>query len=272
VLSNGEFGQRLVDHARRFGLDFDVLESDWGSPVDLDRLADLFAAGTRLDWVWAVHCETSTGLLADLPRLGELCRTYRTRLCVDAISSLGTLDLDLSGAWLATGASGKALGSYPGISMVFYQEPPPAGGLPRYLDLGELVAAQGVAYTQSSNLVAALDAALTAADWPDRYRQLAAGSSWLAARLRRLGFDVVAAARHAAPGICTVALPAPLDAQVVGERMAADGYLLAYQSGYLRHRNWLQISLMGRWTWPVLRALPAALSRAAQLGNHDEPA
>src|SRR5215472_7147619 len=29
VLSNGEFGQRLVDHARRFGLDFEAVEFPW---------------------------------------------------------------------------------------------------------------------------------------------------------------------------------------------------------------------------------------------------
>jgi aspartate aminotransferase-like enzyme len=30
VLSNGEFGERLIDHARRFGLSFDVLKIEWG--------------------------------------------------------------------------------------------------------------------------------------------------------------------------------------------------------------------------------------------------
>ena len=35
VLSNGEFGERLVDHARRFNLKFDTLAFDWGRPLDL---------------------------------------------------------------------------------------------------------------------------------------------------------------------------------------------------------------------------------------------
>src|SRR5712691_11507264 len=30
ILTNGEFGDRLVDHARRFGLVFDVLRGPWG--------------------------------------------------------------------------------------------------------------------------------------------------------------------------------------------------------------------------------------------------
>src|SRR2546423_2001922 len=35
ILSNGEFGERLLDHARRFSLDFDSLEVPWGQPLDL---------------------------------------------------------------------------------------------------------------------------------------------------------------------------------------------------------------------------------------------
>src|SRR5271157_4027918 len=35
VLSNGEFGERLVDHARRFGLTFDTLQFPWGEPIDM---------------------------------------------------------------------------------------------------------------------------------------------------------------------------------------------------------------------------------------------
>ena len=34
VLSNGEFGDRLIDHATRLGLQFDVYEMEWGEPFD----------------------------------------------------------------------------------------------------------------------------------------------------------------------------------------------------------------------------------------------
>src|SRR5436190_1849902 len=35
VLSNGEFGGRLIDHARRARLDFEPLEFSWGHPLDI---------------------------------------------------------------------------------------------------------------------------------------------------------------------------------------------------------------------------------------------
>ena len=31
ILVNGEFGERIVNHAERFNLQFDKLESEWGS-------------------------------------------------------------------------------------------------------------------------------------------------------------------------------------------------------------------------------------------------
>jgi aspartate aminotransferase-like enzyme/GNAT superfamily N-acetyltransferase len=247
IVAQGEFGERLVDHAGRMGLSFKTVQG--------------FDALPPARWLWTPHCETSTGVLADLPALVKRCDEGGMRLVLDCISSIGTVPLDLSGVYLATGASGKALGSYPGISMVFYQQRPTAapGRLPRYLDLGSYVDADGVAFTQSSNLVEALRAALATRNWPDRYTRLAEASTWLHHRLRRLGFRVVAPLESAAPGVCTIALEP--DAAQVGARMEAEGYLLAYQSGYLRTRNWLQISLMGQWSWPALRALPPALHR-----------
>src|SRR5262245_53230474 len=37
VLSNGEFGKRLVSHARRWGLRFEVLAKAWGQPFDVEE-------------------------------------------------------------------------------------------------------------------------------------------------------------------------------------------------------------------------------------------
>ncbi|MBK6864924.1 MAG: GNAT family N-acetyltransferase [Ideonella sp.] len=69
VLSNGEFGERLVDHARRWRLRFETLHADWGKGFDCTALEEAFAA-TRPSWLWMVACETSTGVRnqLDVPR------------------------------------------------------------------------------------------------------------------------------------------------------------------------------------------------------------
>lgn len=130
VLAYGEFGERLADHAARSGLDHQVLAGPWGAPLPWAAIEDAVAALPAGGWLWTVHCETSTGQLLDLPRLTSLCAAAGVRLCVDAISSVGTVPVDLSGAYLSTGTSGKALGGYPGLSMVFLRElPRPSPGL-----------------------------------------------------------------------------------------------------------------------------------------------
>src|ERR1051325_10928701 len=131
VLSNGEFGSRLVDQARRLKLKFDALEFDWGQPLDLSAVekrlsgahSKASAIGNRqsaIKWLWTTHCETSTGVLNDLDALKKLCAGRNVKLCLDCISSIGTLPVDLDGVYLASCSSGKGLRAYPGISMVFH--------------------------------------------------------------------------------------------------------------------------------------------------------
>src|SRR6185436_18221205 len=99
------------------------------------------------------------GMLNDLAVLKSFARQQRLDLCLDCVSAVGAVPLDLSGVHLASGASGKALASYPGLSFVFYNHDiaPEPDRLPRYLDLGYYAQKNGVPFTHSSNLLAALD-------------------------------------------------------------------------------------------------------------------
>ncbi|MCI0482808.1 MAG: GNAT family N-acetyltransferase, partial [Candidatus Dadabacteria bacterium] len=116
ILSNGEFGERLIDHARRWGLPFDTVEKEWGEGFRRHEVGDAISRDPGTSWLWAVHSETSTGVLNDAGALGEVCAERGVSLCLDCISSLGTVPLDLTGVFMATGASGKGLRSYPGLS------------------------------------------------------------------------------------------------------------------------------------------------------------
>src|SRR5215471_17561160 len=137
ILSNGEFGERLLDHGKRAGLQFKAQEYAWGEAFDLTRVRKALESDTAPKWLWCTHCETSSGVLNDLPRLKALCSEFQVKLCLDCISSIGTTPVDLTGVYLASCASGKGLRSYPGIGMVFYHHDPiPSARLPRYLDLG----------------------------------------------------------------------------------------------------------------------------------------
>lgn len=269
VLNNGEFGTRLVDHARRWGLDFDVYEVPWGAPFDLGEVRRRIEQTPDLRWIWAVHCETSTGVLNDLDALKALCAEFGLKLCADCISSLGTVPVDLQGVYLATGASGKGLRSYPGLSMVFHHHElrPAPDRLPRYLDLGYYAAQDGVPFTFSSNLLHALRVAIRHADWERRFAQVAELGALLRQRLREAGFQLLAPESVAAPAVVTIVLPPELSSVELGRRMEENGFLLSYNSEYLRRRNWIQIALMGECAREKVLSMVNVLKRVAFHGT-----
>jgi aspartate aminotransferase-like enzyme len=246
VLSNGEFGNRLIDHARRFGLHFRTLEIDWGMVFDRDQIFRLLDQEPDIQWLWAVHCETSTGILNDLEMLKSLCLDRGIRLCLDCVSSIGTIPIDLNGIYLASGVSGKGLGAFPGLSMVFYNHEilPLSKDIPRYLDIGLYSISEGIPFTISSNLISALKKALERFDSEDRYRELEKISSWLRGELRKIGFNILAADEHSSPALITIDLPRWISSENLGRLLEEKGYLLSYRSRYLMKRNWIQISLM----------------------------
>lgn len=214
-------------------------------------------------WVWCAHCETSTGVLNDIDALKELCAEHGVKLCLDCISSIGTMAVDLSGVCLASGASGKGLRSYPGVAMVFYHhEPQPAPDrLPRYLDLGFYAEQEGIPFTFSSNLLHALHAAIKHVDWERRFTGLVEMSTSLRTKLLEMGFTLVAKDTRTSPAVVTIHLPPELDSMKIGGLMQEAGYLLSCHSGYLRQRNWIQICLMGECTHEKVISVANALNR-----------
>lgn len=256
---DGEFGARLVDHARRAGLEVDELAVPWGSPLDMDALARRAA---RADALWAVHCETSTGALHDLAGLRRVAAASGIPLALDATSSIGVVPVDLSGVELATCTSAKGLAAYAGLALVFHREPlpPPTRPVPRYLDLRAWVSHDGVPYTHSSNLVRALgEAWRTALGRETLARRVALGRE-LHARLAALGLRPLVEAERASPGIVTLALGAR--AERVGLRLERSGVRTSWRSRYLRERGWLQICLFGDHSAEELALLEQALRRA----------
>ena len=269
VLANGEFGERLIDHALRAGLRFDCERFEWGDSLDAVTLEGLLALHRSARWIWMVHHETSTGVLNDITAAARLARDHGRKLCCDCISSIGVVPVDLRDVFLATGVSGKGLGAYAGLSFVFHRGARRATRVPRYLDLASYAGASGVPFTQSSPLLRALRVAtertLARHDLGDP-----TPSRWLRAELRDLGFRVVAAEECACPGIVTLALSPDDSALLLGDALARAGFEVSYRSAYLRQRNWLQVALMGECAHPKLALLLRAMRELRRQWSVDQ--
>lgn len=267
VISNGEFGERLIDQATRAGLSFETLRFEWGAPflaADIDALAHR----TGADWLWAVHSETSTGVLNDLELLRDVAIRHDLRLCLDCISSIGVLPVDLAGVYLATGVSGKGIGAFPGLSIVVagHQIASANHRLPRYLDLGLYETSDGIPFTLSSNLLHALLVALERSSVDSSLARLTCLSSWLRIALRERGVAILVPDQYASPVVLTLIIPHALSSLDVGQRLKAEGFLLSFESRYLIERNWVQICLMGEHTRADLEPLVDLLGTLAGAG------
>ena len=274
VLSNGEFGDRLIDHARRLGLDFDIIKFDWGKPIEMDTVRRKFDGQGKspYSWLWCAHCETSTGLMVDLDALKQLCGETQSRLCLDCISTVGAVPVDLSGVFLASCASGKGLRAYPGLSMIFYNHeiaPDSAPNLPRYLDLDFYARQDGIPFTFSSNLLHALRAAVRRVNWEKRFSDIEDLSAWLRERLIENGFHPVGNGARVSPAVITLQLPKDIDSVKFGEAMQEAGYLLSFNSEYLRRKNWVQVCLLGEIAREKVVALANAANRVYSKLNPD---
>jgi aspartate aminotransferase-like enzyme len=250
VVANGEFGERLIRQAECAELRCRQLRFGWGRPWCFKEIEE--ALELRPAWIWAVHLETSTGVLNDLPRLTKMAAQYGSSVSADCVSSLGAVDTCDAGQrlFLASGVSGKALAAYAGLAFVFvsHEALVKLGGetiCPTFDLAGALRSAGPVSTLPSSLLMATLGALREHYDGATgrkiRYEHYNELGRWTRMRIREIGLERLAAEQDAAPTISTFPLLSPDFAQ---ECLRA-GFLIAHESDYLRKRNWGQIATMG---------------------------
>jgi len=123
-LSNGVFGDRFANIAERFGAEVTRVKFDWGQAIDPDAAKQALDADPKIKAVLVTHNETSTGVTSDLEAIGAVVRKFDKLLIVDAISSLGCIDLQVD-AWgcdvVATGSQ-KGWMVPPGLAFVSVNE------------------------------------------------------------------------------------------------------------------------------------------------------
>jgi len=117
IAKKGYFGDRLVDMASRYKAQVSVMEKPWGEAFSYEEIK--YEIETKKPAVFAiVHAETSSGVLQPLDGIGDICRQNNCLFLVDAVTSLGALEL-LVDEWkidLAYSCSQKGLSCPPGLS------------------------------------------------------------------------------------------------------------------------------------------------------------
>ncbi|MGE4527389.1 MAG: 2-aminoethylphosphonate--pyruvate transaminase [Rhodospirillaceae bacterium] len=221
VLVNGAYGRRAARICDCAGRAYAVHETPEDAPPAAADVAAVLAADPAITHVFAVHCETTSGILNPLAEIAEAVRAAGRRLLVDAMSSFGALPLDVRGlpCEAVAASSNKCLEGVPGLGFVIARRDALAAAADNAaslcLDLCEQekgLAGNGqFRFTPPVQVVAALHQALRehaaeggVAARGARYR---ANCDRLVAGMRALGFETMLADAVQAPIIVTFRLP-----------------------------------------------------------------
>ena len=123
VIDGGSFGHRWADLCGYYGLPFVHFKVPFAHDLDYDALESTIAA-ERPGVLLCQHDETSSGVLFNVKRIGEICRRHGVSLVVDVISSFlaEPFNMDEIGADICVTSTQKGLNVPPGLSVVFLSE------------------------------------------------------------------------------------------------------------------------------------------------------
>jgi 2-aminoethylphosphonate-pyruvate transaminase len=242
VLVNGAYGERMVTITRRMGRSVEALRWPEDRAVEPDRVAEALRADPAITHVALVHCETTTGILNPLAEIASVVAEAGRQFLLDAMSSFGALDVDLSvipvTAILAS--SNKCLEGVPGIGLALIEPEALARAAGNSPSLSFDLHAQWRGFetdgqwrfTPPVQVVAALVEALRrleAEGGPSarlgRYRE---NFRTLWSGMRRLGFELFLEEALQAPIIATFRMPSsrPLAFRSFYDALAARGFLI----------------------------------------------
>ncbi|QSX29788.1 alanine--glyoxylate aminotransferase family protein [Shewanella cyperi] len=263
VCRNGVFGERMRQNVVRCRGEAVVLDFDWGKPVDPAVVEAALKEHPDARFLAFVHAETSTGALSDAQTLCRLAREHDCLSIVDAVTSLGGVELRVDdwGIDAIYSGSQKCLSCVPGLSPVSFGPRAVAKLKARgtevqswFLDqtlvMGYWSGAGKRAYhhTAPVNALYALHESLRLLaneGLENAWQRHAAMHQELRAGLERLGLEFVVAEAHRLPQLNAVYIPTGVEDAAVRNRLLQNYNLeIGAGLGALAGKAW-RIGLMG---------------------------
>ena len=170
VIRGGKFGERWAEICEAYGVRVLPVDVPYGKSVDPGTVTDLLKREPGVRAVFATHSETSTGAIHDVQALAAIVGATDALLVVDAITSLGVMDLPMD-AWgvdIVVAGSQKAVMLPPGLAFAGLSDKAwarvPESRLPKYYfnftSERKAIEKNQSAYTPAVSLVVGLREAL----------------------------------------------------------------------------------------------------------------
>ncbi|KRG16343.1 2-aminoethylphosphonate--pyruvate aminotransferase [Virgibacillus soli] len=96
IITNGAYGERIVRIAQYMGLPFHEYQVGYDQyPCEAD-IKTILEEDPAITHMIMVHCETTTGIINPIDMVAKLSKEYGKVLIIDAMSSFGGVELDVS--------------------------------------------------------------------------------------------------------------------------------------------------------------------------------
>ncbi|VAX11543.1 Serine--pyruvate aminotransferase / L-alanine:glyoxylate aminotransferase [hydrothermal vent metagenome] len=263
ICQNGVFGGRMKENVERLGATAVMVEDEWGTTIDLNKVEAALKTTPDAKILAFVHAETSTGASSDAKALCELAQKYDCLSIVDAVTSLGGIELRMDDWGIDAIYSGtqKCLSCTPGISPVSFSDKAVAAIKARktpvqswFMDLNLVMgywgknAKRAYHHTAPVNAMYALHEALVMLQneglenaWQRHHKNHLA----LRAGLEAMGLKFIVDAAHRLPQLNSVTIPEGADdAEVRGRLLNEFNLEIGAGLGALAGKVW-RIGLMG---------------------------
>ncbi|MBD1382165.1 2-aminoethylphosphonate--pyruvate transaminase [Metabacillus arenae] len=120
IATNGAYGDRIVQMAKMLNIPVAVSVTDERSSTNLSEIKKILDTDLDITHVAVVHCETTTGMLNPIEEVCRLAKEYHKVTIVDAMSSFGGIQIDVSALridYLISSAN-KCIQGVPGFGFV----------------------------------------------------------------------------------------------------------------------------------------------------------
>ena len=241
VLSQGYFGDRMAQVLAAFGIEHDVVASEWGKAVTPAELEAKVRA-RNYNVVACTHVDTSTGACAPVEEYGQVLEKTGAVFIVDGVCATGGIAerMDAWGLDVVLTAAQKCLGAPPGLCVLVLSEaamekrrglasvPAYYADLLRWLpvmrDPSKYFSTPCVneirAFAEAVRIV--LEEGIE-----ERFERHALHAEAVRAGLAALGFSFFTDPRFLAPTLSVVRYPAGLDDKAFRATLGANGVVVA---------------------------------------------
>ncbi|HSF95485.1 MAG TPA: 2-aminoethylphosphonate--pyruvate transaminase [Thermohalobaculum sp.] len=281
VLINGAYGHRAKKILDIAGRATAVHETAEDTPPDLAAVDAMLAADQAITHVFAVHCETTSGIRNPIVQIGEIVARHGRHLLIDAMSAFGALALDAAEVSFdaVAASSNKCIEGVPGLGFVICRqsalEQTRGNATTLVLDLHDqwqnFVKTGQYRFTPPIHVIVSFHQALMEffdeGGQPGRGGRYARNAEVLISGMREMGFEVLLADNLQAPIIVTFLMPKDpaFVFQTFYDRLKELGYVI--YPGKLTVADTFRIGCIGRLNQGHMRdALAAVRAVLGEMG------